>query len=358
MRRALHNMNADLTRQHPNYVVRIVSEEGKIGKGYLSDFADTEQDVPVIATTSQMLSTGVDLPTVRNIVLFRPIGSLALFKQIIGRGTRLFPDEDKLSFDIIDYAGATRLFADPEFDGPPERVDREEVDDEGNVFEETVVEEPESPFEPDVTDNQTIDPDDPDVVPRAKFYVDDVEVWVTAEAIYHLDPETSRLRLVEYRDFVADTVRMLFPDPKILRSKWRSRVGRQDVLDVLAQHAIDIGELAERTGLGDADPLDVLVHLAWNQPLATRTDRARRVRKEHADFLAAYQPAAREVLAQLLEKYTEHGIGQLDDLGVLEVPPWARLLRSRSVSALPMPSTRRWGSSESSYTQPNTIRKL
>ena len=109
--------------------VRIVTKV-KIGKGYLSDFADTEQDVPVIATTSQMLSTGVDLPTVRNIVLFRPIGSLALFKQIIGRGTRLFPDEDKLSFDIIDYAGATRLFADPEFDGPPERVDREEVDDE------------------------------------------------------------------------------------------------------------------------------------------------------------------------------------------------------------------------------------
>jgi type I restriction enzyme, R subunit len=96
MRRALHNANADLTRQHPNYVVRIVSEEGKIGKGYLGDFADTEQDVPVIATTSQMLSTGVDLPTVRNIVLFRPIGSLALFKQIIGRDTRLFPDDNAI----------------------------------------------------------------------------------------------------------------------------------------------------------------------------------------------------------------------------------------------------------------------
>ena len=107
MRRALHNANADLTRQHPNYVVRIVSDEGEIGKGHLSDFADTETDVPVIATTSQLLSTGVDLPTVRNIVLFRPVGSMALFKQMIGRGTRLFPDEDKLSFDIIDYSGAT-----------------------------------------------------------------------------------------------------------------------------------------------------------------------------------------------------------------------------------------------------------
>jgi len=272
-----------------------------------------------------MLSTGVDLPTVRNIVLFRPIGSLALFKQIIGRGTRLFPDEDKLSFDIIDYAGATSLFKDRDFDGPPERIDLEEVDEQGNVVEERVVEEPEPVFEPDDTDSHSIDPDDLDVVPRAKFYVDDVEVWVTAEAVYHLDPETSRLRLVEYRDFVADTIRSLFPDPQNLRSKWRSRVGRHDVLDALGQHAIDIGELAERTGLGEADPLDVLVHLAWSQPLTTRTDRARRVRKEHADFFAAYQPAAREILAQLLDKYTEHGIGELDDLGVLEVPPLSAL---------------------------------
>ncbi|HEV3048616.1 MAG TPA: DEAD/DEAH box helicase family protein [Solirubrobacteraceae bacterium] len=325
MRRALHNANADLTRRHPNYVVRIVYEEHEIGKGYLSDFADTEKDLPVIATTSQMLSTGVDLPTVRNIVLFRPIGSLALFKQIIGRGTRLFPDEDKLSFDIIDYAGATSLFKDRKFDGPPVRVDREEIDDEGNVVEETVVEEPEPLFEPDDSDGHSIDPDDLDVVPRTKLYVDDVEVWVTAEAVYHLDPQTSRLRLVEYRDFIADTVRSLFPDPQNLQSKWRSRVGRHDVLDALEKHAIDIGELAERTGLGDADPLDVLVHLAWSQPLTTRTDRARRVRKEQAAFFAAYQPAAREILARLLDKYTEHGIGQLDDLGVLEVPPLSSL---------------------------------
>ncbi|HET6299156.1 MAG TPA: DEAD/DEAH box helicase family protein, partial [Kribbella sp.] len=122
MRRALHNANADLAREHPNYVVRIVSEEGDIGRRHLSDFADTEKPLPVIATTSEMLSTGVDLPTVRNIVLFRPVGSMALFKQMIGRGTRLFPDEDKLSFDIIDYSGATALFSDPEFDGPPEQV--------------------------------------------------------------------------------------------------------------------------------------------------------------------------------------------------------------------------------------------
>ena len=325
MRRALHNANADLTKQHPNYVVRIVSEEGEIGRGHLGDFADTEKDLPVIATTSQLLSTGVDLPTVRNIVLFRPVGSLALFKQMIGRGTRLFPDEDKLSFDILDYSGATGLFEDPEFDGPPERVDEEEIDGEGNVVNEPAVEEPEPTFEPGDDGDDSVDPDDLDAEPRAKFYVDDVEVWVTAEAVYHLDPETDRLRLVEYRDFVADTVRSLFPDPNELRSNWSRRVGRQDVLDALATRGIDAAELAERTGLTDADALDVLVYLAWNQPLATRTDRARRVRKEHADFFDAYRPEAREVLARLLGKYTEHGIGQLDDLEVLEVPPLSAL---------------------------------
>jgi len=330
MRRALHNANADITSQHPNYVVRIVSDEAEIGKGHLSDFANTEKDYPVIATTSEMLSTGVDLPTVRNIVLFRPVGSMALFKQMIGRGTRLFPDEDKLSFEIIDYVGATALFADPEFDGPPERVEVEEIDEAGNVVDDTVVEEPEPTFEmgsgTDGTgDEGSIDPDDLDVEPTIKFYVDDTQVWVTAEATYHLDPETQRLRLVEYRDFVTETVRLLFPDASELRARWVNRLGRQEVLAALEEHGIDATDLVNRTGLVDADPLDALVHLAWNQPLATRTDRVRRVRKEHAVFFGTYQPAAREVLGLLLDKYAEHGISQLDDPGVLQVPPLSSL---------------------------------
>jgi type I restriction enzyme R subunit len=324
MRQALHNANSDLTRHHPDYVVRIVSDEGEIGVGHLGRFADTESDTPVIATTSQLLSTGVDLPTVKNIVLFRPVGSMALFKQMIGRGTRLFPDADKLSFDILDYSGATTLFADPEFDGPPERVDREEIDETGEVVEDVVVEQPESPFD---DSEQPEDPgiDEAEVEPRAKFYVGDAEVWITAEAIYQLDPATQRLRLVEYREYVADTVRTLFPEPAQLRTRWRTRLGRQEVRAALVGRGIDIDELPDRIGLVDADPLDILVHLAWNRPLATRRDRTRRIRKEHADFFDAHQPAAREVLGQLLDKYAEYGIGQLDDLGVLEVPPISSL---------------------------------
>jgi type I restriction enzyme R subunit len=227
-------------------------------------------------------------------------------------------------------------------------VVEEEVDDEGNVVDDAVVEEPEPVFDPGdgggvfpepegidpaARDPDGIDPDELDVEPRAKFYVDDVEVWVTAEATYHLDPVTQRLRLVEYRDFVTETVRSLFPDAGGLRSTWASRVGRLEVLDALHAHGIDAADLGERTGLPGADPLDVLVHLAWNQPLATRADRVRRVRAEHAAFFADHQPAAREVLSFLLEKYAEHGIGQLDDLGVLRVPPLSALGSPAEIAA-------------------------
>jgi type I restriction enzyme R subunit len=341
MRRALHNANADLAKDHPNYVVRIVSDEGELGRSHLSDFADTEKPLPVIATTSELLSTGVDLPTVRNIVLFRPVGSMALFKQMIGRGTRLFPDEDKLSFDIIDYSGATALFNDPEFDGPPEEVIHEEINDQGDTVEGEVVEQGEPTFVAagagapldEIPSNEL------EAEPLQKFYVDETEVWVTAEAIYHLDPATDRLRLVEYRDFVAETVRSLFPDPVHLRSKWASRVGRHDVLDALASHGVDPADLAERTGLIDVDPIDVLVHVAWNQPLASRVERARRVRQEHQAFFETFQPTAREVLTYLLEKYAEHGITELDDLGVLEVPPLSSLGTPSEIAA-------RFGSAE------------
>lgn len=321
MRRALHNANADLVQAHPNYVVRIVSVEGELGRAHLSDFADTEKTTPVIATTSQLLSTGVDLPTVHNIVIFRTVGSMALFKQMIGRGTRLFPDEDKLSFEIIDYAGATALFEDPDFDGPPEHIVAEEIDENGDITTSPEVNEP----EPTPPSDDSVDPDDVEPEARSKYYVDDVEVWVTAEAVYQLDQETDRLHLVEYRDFVVDTVRSIYPDPKALRTQWASAPGRADILDDLAAHGIDSGELGVRAGLPDADPIDVLIHLAWNQPLAKRSDRAKRVRKEREDFFDSFRPEARAVLSALLEKYSEHGIAELDDLAVLEVEPFSQM---------------------------------
>jgi type I restriction enzyme R subunit len=343
MRQALSNANAERVRQHPNYVVRIVSAEGDVGAEHLGAFADVESATPVIATTSKLLSTGIDIPTVKNIVLFKPIGSMVEFKQIIGRGTRLYPDDDKLTFDIIDYSGATALFEDPAFDGPPERVDEEEIDDAGEIVSPPLVEAPEPQFE---TDTREVDQEalEDDSTAR-KFYVDEGDAWVTAEGFYLPDPDGGRLHLVEYREYLATAVRRLFRTPADLLARWHSHVGRQEVVDALASRGVSFEEAAQRTGLTDADPLDLLVHVAWNAPAMTRHDRVRRLRKEHRAWLEAFVPAGREVLDELLAKYADHGIGQLDDLRVLETSPLNRLgrpSRSLGVSAGRPHCARRW----------------
>ncbi len=145
MRKALTRFNKDLAAKHPNYVVRITSDEGDIGRGLLGSFQEPEETTPVIVTTSQMLTTGVDIPTCKNVVLVRVINSLTEFKQIIGRGTRLREDYDKTWFNIIDYTGsATERFADPEFDGYPEEINQTEIDAHGNEVGTTTSEPTES----------------------------------------------------------------------------------------------------------------------------------------------------------------------------------------------------------------------
>jgi type I restriction enzyme R subunit len=162
MRQALVNLNSDLVQQYPDYVCRVTSIEGDIGRGHLSNFQDLERQTPVILTTSQMLTTGVDAPTCKNIVLVRVINSMIEFKQIIGRGTRVRDDYGKLFFNILDYTGsATRLFADPDFDGDPSIETQEEVDGEGKPVKPTITVKPEEPDEPEPPGGPIID-EDPD----------------------------------------------------------------------------------------------------------------------------------------------------------------------------------------------------
>lgn len=320
MRQALNNENADLARQHPDYVVRIVAVEGDVGAEHLGRFADPECSTPVIATTSKLLSTGVDLPTVQNIVLFKPIGSIVEFKQIIGRGTRLYPDEDKLSFEIIDYADATRLFEDPEFDGPPEFVVEEEVDERGELVEPPEVHEPEPVYEED----GGADPEDVEERAERKLYVEDATVYVVAEGFYLPDPDSGRLRLVEYGEYVAGEIRRLFASVSDLRAAWRTQDGRDEVVGALRARGVAFEEIADRLGMPDADPFDLLVHVAWSAPVTSRRDRARRVRREQAAFFESFRPEAREVLDALLAKYSESGPSELT-LDVLRVPPLSDL---------------------------------
>jgi type I restriction enzyme R subunit len=321
MRSALNNANRDLTLKYPHYVARIVSLEGNIGRKFLSDFQDPEKDnpkdSPIILTTSQMLTTGVDAQTCHNIVLFRPINSMVMFKQIIGRGTRLFPDKDKLSFTIIDYAGATRLFADPAFDGYPELITQEEIDAKGEQIKpsKTIEDNRQPPTKEKMVDKSG--------KPR-KFYADNVEVQIIHEMVYQLDPNGTKLRTWKFADYTKDKVRELYPSANELRQKWTKTEERQQIIQALADRGISLEQLAEVTGQPDADPFDLLMHTAFNTPLRTRRERADYVRREKKTYFDIYGPEAREIVMMLLNKYTEFGVTQLTDPNILKIPPISR----------------------------------
>jgi type I restriction enzyme R subunit len=319
MRQALVNLNSDLTAQHPDYVARVTADEGAIGRGHLSRFQDVDTRTPVILTTSQLLTTGVDAPTCKNVVLARVVGSMSEFKQIIGRGTRLRDDYRKLWFNIFDYTGsATRMFADPNFDGEPTRITEEEVTDDGETTSTTeTTSDSEEPVPPE-GDPTIIEP--PPGQPR-KFYFDGGQVEIVAHLVHELDPNGKQLRVVKYTEYAAESVRSITPSSVDLRARWADADKRREIIDALAERGIDFAELAEQMGQPDADPFDLLCHLAFNAPLRTRRERAQRLRQERKDFFDSYAPEARKVLDDLLEKYAEHGDAQFVLPDVLRVPP-------------------------------------
>jgi type I restriction enzyme R subunit len=327
MRQALNNANSDLAKIHSDYVVRVVSDEGKEGRGYLDEFSDPEEETPVIVTTSQMLTTGVDAPTVRNIVLFKPISSMTDFKQIIGRGTRVLEEKNKLWFTIIDYTGATRLFYDPAFDGDPVRVTKQKVNAEtGEVIESEDSEE--GTLKPEVeTGGYTIAPqgmtlDDGRVAAPRKFYVDGVPVYIVGEQAFELDTEDNVLRTVTFADYVRDHVRRLSPTAEHLRETWPIAEQRAEIVAALEQRGIDLDHLAQITHHENADALDMLLHVAYNAPLVSRRERAEKLRQSKPNFFNAYTPTARAILDELLDKYADVGLRELTNLPLtLRVPP-------------------------------------
>ncbi|MCB2141390.1 DEAD/DEAH box helicase family protein [bacterium] len=323
MRRALNNLNTDLTSQNSDYVCRVTSDEGGIGRGHLSNFQDVERRTPVILTTSQMLTTGIDAPTVQNVVLVRIINSMTEFKQIIGRGTRVRDDYGKYFFSILDYTGsATRLFADPDFDGDPSIETEQHIDEEGQPTEdETVVTPEEYPETDDEVIVDPLPPDDDGPTERRKFYFDGGQVEIAAHLVYELDADGSQLRVVRFTDYTAEKVRTLYRNAAQLRDEWADPDHRREIIERLAERGIDFDELATVADQPDSDPLDLLCHIAFNAPLRTRRERAQRLRSEKQDFFDQYGPEARNILCELLDKYTEHGTAQFVIPDVLEVPP-------------------------------------
>lgn len=323
MREALTNLNDDLTQQHADYVCRVTAEEGDIGRGHLGRFQELEKDTPVILTTSQLLTTGVDAPTCKNIVLARVVNSMTEFKQMIGRGTRVRDDYGKLYFNILDYTGsATRLFADPDFDGDPVLVTQEEMSETGEpktykiVEERPVMAETEESFQ--ISNRQISDDREGE---RRKYYFDGGQVEIVAHIVHELDPDGKQLRVVKFTDYTADKVRTLYRNASDLRSQWADPEQRAEIIQRLADRGINFEHLAQTAGQPDADPFDLLCHVAFNAPLRTRRERADRLKKEKKDFFERYGPQAKVILAELLEKYAEYGTAQFVIPDVLKVPP-------------------------------------
>ena len=321
MRQALTALNQDLTARDANYIVRITSDEGDIGRGLLDNFKRVDTHSPVIVTTSQLLTTGVDIPTCKNIVIARVINSMIEFKQIIGRGTRVREDEGKLSFTIIDYTNrAMELFHDPAFDGEPVRVVQQTID---ALTGELIAEELEASDDLRTAERQDV-PYDADAAPSAlprKFYYDGGQVEILAQVVYELDLDGNRLRVVALTDYAGGQVRALTRDADDLRARWARAEQRAAILRGLEERGVSVESLAAALQQPEADPFDLLCHVAYHAPLRTRRERADTLRRERSDFFGQYSAAARAVLDDLLEKYAAHGLDELSLPGALKLPP-------------------------------------
>lgn len=322
MRQALVNENGDLCREYPRYVMRITGND-KQGVEQLDNFVDPESNFPVIVTTSQLLSTGIDAQTCRVIALDREIGSMTEFKQIVGRGTRIHEDTRKYFFTLIDFRKATNLFADPDFDGDPVQIYEPGPDDpmappEGEPptdgagqpaagEEQVLISDPLGPW-----------PGPDGGTSYRKTYVDGVPVSIIAERVEYLD-NTGRLVTESLRDFSRKTLRTQFASLDAFLTRWKSADRKQAVIEQLESEGLPFDALAAEVGV-DLDPFDLICHVAYDQRPLTRRERADNVRKR--DVFTKYGPQARAVLEALLQKYQDEGVTNLDDPRILQVTPF------------------------------------
>jgi type I restriction enzyme R subunit len=314
------------------YVMRITGDDNE-GKAQLSYFIDNDEPYPVIATTSKLLTTGVDAKTCKLIVLDQNINSMTEFKQIIGRGTRLREDYQKLYFTIMDFKGATRLFADPDFDGEPVVIYEPNPYDPVVPPEDTnslgVGESEAPPYGPGTTGS-----DDPPPGAdtggggggerRVKYVIDDVNVRVAVERSQYLDAD-GKLITEDYRVLLKDDIRRAlqaeFGSMTDFLRRWNSAERKQAVLEELAEHGVPLEILQQAVANGEElDVFDLVVHVAFDQKPLTRRERVNNVKKR--DVFGKYGEQARAVLEALLDKFADHGVQDIEDAKVLELPPF------------------------------------
>jgi type I restriction enzyme R subunit len=318
MRQALVNENADLCRDNPKYVMRITGDNDE-GKAELDNFIDPESLYPVIATTSKLMTTGVDAQTCQLIVLDQRIQSMTEFKQIIGRGTRVNEDYGKYYFTIMDFRKVTELFADPNFDGDPVQVYSPGPDDPvvpPDDFDDS--DNPNTGDEPGDGNDPIIDIiiEDPKTKP-VRYVLDDVDVEIVSvrEQYYGKD---GKLITESLKDYTRKTVAEEFASLDDFVRRWSNAEKKQALVEELTEQGILLDALAEEVGK-DFDPFDLICHVAFDQPPLTRRERAENVKKRH--YFARYGEQARAVLEALLDKYADGGIENIENMGVLKVQP-------------------------------------
>lgn len=315
MRTALTNLNADMCRVNPDYVVRITGSD-IYGKSKLDYFISVSAPYPVIATTSKLLSTGADCKMTKLIVLDEMIGSMTEFKQIIGRGTRLREKDGKTHFTVMDFRNVTRLFADPDWDGPIEIDDgydpKHSTDSKGT------------------SDAPSTDPSPP---AASKCIVDEsgCQVQILGKIVSVYDVDGKLLRQESIVDYTKSNILGQYASLENFVLRWTAEEKKAAIRELLNRQGIDLEQMKAEQAMSDVDDFDFICHVAFDQKPLTRRERANNVKKR--DFLSRYSGAAREVLEALLEKYMNTGIYEIEKTEILQIDPFKKFGKPAKIAS-------------------------
>ena len=316
MRVALVNQNSDMVQKNPDYVVRITGSD-TYGKSKLDYFISVREKYPVIATTSKLLSTGSDCKMTKLIVLDEMIGSMTEFKQIIGRGTRLREKEGKTHFVVMDFRNVSRLFADPDWDGPIE------MDEDFNPKSGS-----ERNTKPPVGPGP--DPIDPKQ-PKPIVNRDGCQVKIVYKTVSVYDTNGKLLRQESIIDYTKENILGAYASLDNFIRKWSAEEKKEKIRGLLREQGIDLETLKEDQGMSDVDDFDFICHVAFDKKPLTRKERAENVKKK--DFLNKYSGAAREVLEALLDKYMNTGIYEIEKTEILKLDPFMRMGKPQKIAS-------------------------
>ena len=349
MRRALVNLNPEQVLKNDKYVMKITGDD-EVGKAQLDHFIDPKKPYPVIATTSELMTTGVDAKTCKLVVLDQHIQSMTKFKQIIGRGTRIDERYGKLWFTILDFRKATELFADERFDGVPEKIlvtTSQQItttdllnDTNGEATRNNTISEQTDSLFTGTSDTPTPYGITDTSNPIRKYHVNGVTVCKLAERVQYYDSD-GKLVTESFKDYTRKTLHQQFASLDAFVKHWQTAERKQAVLDELSHQGVIWEALADDVGR-DLDPFDLICHVVFDQPTFTRRERAAQVQKR--DYFTRYSAPAQAVLNALLDKYADVGVSEIESIQTLKAPPFNQM-------GAPMEIVKRAFGSKAAYEQ-------